>query len=129
MKLRRGKPQRVARALLRTLLDPEQLAQSYVAHRGIDVIGPDTGMMYRLFANAGVTQLVSPGVNGMHYEGSFCLHGDEELPPADVSIAHLLWIRTDEMGFLETANFHPHYRATVGQAAAMFVCRIDEDVA
>lgn len=36
---------------------------------------------------------------------TFCLHDPEQvLPPADVSLAHLLMLRTDEPGFVSAAN-------------------------
>lgn len=129
-KAKRGKPQRLAKGLLRTLLTDEQVTQLAIAHRGVDVIGPETGLLYRLHPTTGITNLMSPSALGAHYEGYFCLHGDDDLPPADISIAHLLWIVNDEMGFLASANVHPSYRTTLGPPeAAMFTCAIPEWVA
>lgn len=101
---RYGKGQRRARRLLYTLLTPAQLARC--RRDGTFVVTGSLGGRYRLNARCGHVEKVER--HGRYYwrRWSFCYHEDteDELPPADRTIAHMLTLTTDEGAFLAEAN-------------------------
>lgn len=102
-KAKKNKAQRRAFSLLRTLLTPGQIAE-LKRTRHFTVVG-SSGGLYRLMPSCHhVSRIEKHGKN--HYSVvSFCLHDvDRELPPADVCIGHLMWLRSDEQAFLKMAN-------------------------
>lgn len=97
-------PQRRALKLLRSWLTSEQRAE-WRSSRQVTVIG-SAGGRYRLYPQTGTTLRVER--HGKRWWGvaSFCLHPDHWIPPADIALAHLLNLRTDEPAFLARANEH-----------------------
>lgn len=105
-RIRQRGPQRRALALLRSLLSDPQLEQ--LRRRRYVVVEAPSGRRYRILPNTGVTQLVERHGRQDYAISRYCLHDPaSELPPADVAVAHLLWVQADEAGFLETANETP----------------------
>lgn len=100
---RRGGPQRKAMTLLKTLLTPTQ--RQWLKRRRYFLLRAKSGHVYRLMPNFGNTSRVTLHGSRWFDHTQFCLHDQpRELPPADVTIAHLLLLRTDEARFLELAN-------------------------
>lgn len=99
------KRQRRALRLLRSYLTEDQKAELRRS-RKFTVRGP-SGNVYRLIPNTGAVQRVSiHGKNG-YIESLYCYHDPErELPPADLTLAHLLLLANDEERFLREANEH-----------------------
>jgi hypothetical protein len=104
--LERRKPaQAKARRLLRGLLSREQRRQ-LARLRYFYAIAP-SGHVYRLDPRAGHVERVERHGRRWFAKESYCLHDDPDenkMPPADVTIAHLLWLLADESAFLATAN-------------------------
>lgn len=100
----RHEPQKRALKLLRSWLTPEQRAELR-SHRQITVIGT-AGGRYRIYPQTGTTVRVERHGSRWFGKASFCLHPDHWIPPADIALAHLLNLRTDEPGFLARANEH-----------------------
>lgn len=104
---RRGTPeQRKAMRLLRTWLTPEQRGELQ-RRRYFSVTG-SAGGRYRIMPGSGVTaKLERHGAREFGHACSYCLHDElGELPKADVALAHLLLLTTDEPRFLSLANHH-----------------------
>ena len=104
---RRGGPeQRRALRLLRTWLTPTQRRD--LRNRREFAVTGSVGGRYRLRPATGAAQAVERhGTREFAIGTIFCLHDPAEiLPPADVSLAHLLMLLTDELGFLTSANHH-----------------------
>lgn len=103
---RQRRPQRRALQLLRSLLTDAQAEQlRRVRHVTVEAA---SGRRYRILPNTGVTQLVERHGRLDYAIARYCLHDpNSELPPADVAVAHLLWIQADEANFRETANETP----------------------
>lgn len=100
-------PQRKAMRLLRTLLSPEQ-RRTLRAGRYFYVT-TRSGATFRFWPRAGSTDRVARHGTRWYSKSSFCLHdaeNDQQMPPADLVIAHLLLISADEAKFLEMANEH-----------------------
>lgn len=99
---------RRAMRLLRSLLSPEQRLELRRHRRSFTVIG-SRGGRYRLWPYAGTTERIAQHGKYAISEVQFCLHeeGERDLPPADLTIAHLLMLRADEERFLIDANHHP----------------------
>jgi hypothetical protein len=100
-----GPPQRKALGLLRSLLTDTQRSQ-LARSRNFRVEG-SLGGVYRLWPknDHAHTEQVERHKTRWYVRASFCYHDPEnELPPADVSIAHLLLISADEGEFLAKAN-------------------------
>jgi hypothetical protein len=100
--------QRKARRLLRSLLAPAQRAELrrlryfYVTTPG--------GNVYRLDPRNGHAERVERHGGRYFARVSYCLHDADDgdkMPPADVTIAHLLLLIADEDAFLATANASP----------------------
>lgn len=105
---RRG--QRRACALLRSLLSPAQQAEWRRSHKTFTVTG-SAGGRYRLCPTTGGAWRLAR--HGRYDIGvaSFCLHDPErQVPPADETIGHLLWLLADEPAFCARANMtvRPH---------------------
>ena len=100
-------PQRLAMRLLRGLLSNEQ-ARSL--NRSGDFLVPaKSGSIYRLTPRMGLAERVEKHGRKWFVKQAFCLHDERDesrMPPADVTIAHLLMLIADEPGFLKTANSH-----------------------
>jgi hypothetical protein len=63
------------------------------------------GGTYRVMPYCGQTQRVERHGRRWFAKAAFCYHDKEgELPKADVALAHLLLLKTDEPGFLAAAN-------------------------
>jgi hypothetical protein len=106
---RRYKPvaQRKAMKLLRSLLSAEQ-KRSLRAGRYFYVT-TKSGATFRFLPRSGFTERVER--HGKHWfmKSHFCLHDAEssdQMPPADIVVAHLLLINADEGKFLAMANEH-----------------------
>jgi hypothetical protein len=102
-------PQRRAMRLLRTLLTAEQ-RRVLRAGSGFYMTG-SLGGRYRLFPACGVAWRVERHGKLEIHSAAYCLHDPElELPPADVTVQHLLLLRSDEEAFLRRANIRllPH---------------------
>jgi len=101
---RRG--QRRAMRLLRTFLSAEQ--RRTVASGGRFLVVGSLGGVYRLHPHHGAVERVER--HGRHWFAtvSYCLHDDgREMPPADLALAHMLWLLSDEAQFLAVANARP----------------------
>lgn len=102
----RHKPaQRKARRLLRSLLTPRQRAEL----RRLRYFYATTpgGATYRLDPRRGYAERVERHDRKWFVKRAYCLHDqcDEgKMPPADVTVAHLLLLLADEPAFLATAN-------------------------
>lgn len=101
---RRGLPQKRAMRLLRSLLTDSQ--RWWLRHRRHFLVnGVSTGHVYRLHPYSGTIDRVTKHRTRWFVHTRFCLHDpDIELPPADVSVGHLLLLRSDEPRFLALAN-------------------------
>lgn len=92
-----------AESLLLSMLDPRQ-RMTYNQHRFVEVIGSEGGY-YRVWMTspAGNVQLVHPG-KILARPGAYCAHPPQVIPMADMILAQLLYLRTNEAGFLAVAN-------------------------
>ncbi len=104
---RRSGPQRVAMRLLRSLLSADQRA-SLRRSKSFLVIA-SSGRAYRLWPALGSTELVTRHGTRWYVLLRYCLHDDRSdpglaMPPADLSVAHLLLLLADEDGFRAEAN-------------------------
>jgi hypothetical protein len=104
------KRNRPALRLLRQFLTPEQQRQLR-STRAFDVeVGANR---YRLIPGTGAAQRLRRAGRVWRYDTMYCLHESEgvakqeRVPPADLSLAHLLMLVNDEAGFLATANATP----------------------
>jgi hypothetical protein len=98
-----GAPQRRAQKLLRSLLNQNQLQTLKV--RGYFFVRGSEGGLYRLNPRfGGACRVEKHGTRYFAVE-RYCLHDpDNVMPPADVTIGHLLLLRADEPEFLRLAN-------------------------
>jgi hypothetical protein len=104
---RRSGPNRRAYRVLDSLLTS---SQSAMLRRNGDFLARGShGGVYRLqprYSNVWRVELY-----GSRYFiiAHACLHehGERVMPPADVTIGHLLWLRADEPSFIEAANWSP----------------------
>lgn len=95
-----------ALALFRSILDPEQRAE-YGRCRHVTFAGSEGGT-YRTMPSMGRTWRMERRGQVLRHAARYCYHDpDHALPPADVSAAHLLIIRSDEARFLSEANATP----------------------
>lgn len=106
---RRVRPiaQRKGMKLLRSLLSDEQ-RKSLRAGRYF-YVSTKSGATFRFLPRSGFTERVARHGKRWFTKSHFCLHdpeGDDQMPPADIVIAHLLLILTDEKRFLAMANEH-----------------------
>ena len=111
---RRGRDpsQKRALELLKTFLNPDQLRTLEANGKNFRVQGT-MGGTYRLWPRRGLAEKIVWRRKKWFLEMSCCYHDPEKsLPPADVTIAQLLLIRTDEMEFLRSSN---HTRTRLGQ--------------
>lgn len=101
-----GPAQHRALCLLRTWLTPQQ-RRDLRTRREFAVTG-SAGGRYRLRPATGSVQAVERHKTREFAIGTtFCLHDPENaLPAADVTLAHLLMLWTDEPGFLAASNHH-----------------------
>lgn len=109
-KARRRNAQRRALCLLRRYLSPSQ-AES-LRRRGEFLATMPSGATYRLDASRGRTERVVRHGRRWFVRVRFCLHEtddtpDDAMPPADMSLAHLLLLHADEGEFLRLANATP----------------------
>jgi len=104
----RGRAQRRARGLLCSLLSTDQRAE-LGRRRYVTVVG-SAGGIYRLFPGTRGAQRVVRHGRHWYAAASYCLHDPEnELPPADVTVAQMLLLMADEPAFLATANATPSF--------------------
>jgi hypothetical protein len=107
----RGPAQRRAHRLLRTLLTETQ--QRDLTRRREFFVTGSAGGIYRLLPRRGRTERVEKHGTRWYTKASYCLHDldtvplEEQMPPADVTIGHLLLLSCDEPAFLATANAKP----------------------
>ena len=107
MRHRKGrdrKGQRRAMRLLRSLLTPEQRRRLRTSK---NVLVHTTGGTYRLWPGQGLAEAMERHGKNWYCRTQFCLHDEPDenaMPPADVAIAHLLLLMTDEGEFLRLAN-------------------------
>jgi hypothetical protein len=105
----RSRPQRTAMRLLRSLLSTEQLRQ--LRSKSFVVVAP-SGNRYRLWPRTGQVERIELHGRKWFAVWSYCLHDDpgddgQRMPPADLSLAHMLHLLTDEAAFLREANATP----------------------
>jgi hypothetical protein len=97
-----------ARALFRSWLTPAQRRELDV-HGRVRITGTAGGRydISPYWVARGTRKLERHGKN-WYAVSSYCWHDAAgELPKADVCLAHLLCLTTDELGFLAVANEHP----------------------
>jgi hypothetical protein len=107
-KRHQGGPQRKAMRLLRGLLSPTQ-RRDLSRLRYFHVAAP-SGTTYRLDPRRGHAELVERHGRRYFVRRAYCLHDEDDagkLPPADVTVAHLLLLLVDEAAFLAAANMTP----------------------
>jgi len=95
--------QRKAMRLLRSYLSADQRRQ--LRQRGEFMVHASHGGVYRICPSTGNVWGVE--LHGRHYFGvrTYCYHDPEnELPDADLSVAHLMLLSCDEPAFLAAAN-------------------------
>lgn len=93
---------RKAARLLRRFLAPQQREQ--LKRRGHFVVETPSGRFYRFHPRMGRAEEVTRHGTRFFVLTSFCLHPEEKLPPADVTLAQLLLLSTDEEAFRQEAN-------------------------
>jgi hypothetical protein len=104
-RVKQRKPQRIAHRLLRSLLTPEQ--RKHLKNQRYFLIQGSSGGVYRLMPRIGRVERVMKRGKNWYSDWIYCLHDeqdDDEMPPADLTIAHMLLILADEAEFLEKAN-------------------------
>lgn len=121
---------RRAKRLLREYLT-EQQRHELRSCRYFTAVG-SAGGRYRFWPETGA--LFHLEQHGMRWYGvvSFCYHADGYLPGADLSLAHLLELTSDEPAFLAKANARRvanHWSGPSLHDQYGYVCRIDEAVA
>lgn len=97
--------QRRACRLLRSLLTDAQKRE--LRRTGCFRVTTPGGSTYRLLPRRGHVERVERHGSRWFTRKSYCLHDEEDagkLPPADVTIGHLLLLTADEPRFLATAN-------------------------
>lgn len=95
---------RKAMRLLRGLLSDRQREQLRRRHYSFTATGSDGGE-YRLWPYWGTIERLERHGKYLISVETFCYHDPEgELPPADLSIAHMLLLSVDEGAFLKAAN-------------------------
>jgi hypothetical protein len=105
--MRKPPGQRKAMRLLRSLLSADQ--RRMLAQRKCFYARSRSGIMFRLWPRVGLTERVERHGSRYFRKSAFCLHdeqGIDKMPPADITVAHLLLIRADEERFLAMANEH-----------------------
>lgn len=109
---RRGPSQRRAHALLRSLISPAQNAR-LTRSRYFYVVG-SAGGLYRLQPNRGMVWGCKRHGKNIYGHTSYCFHDpDNVMPPADLTIGHMMWIMSDEAAFLEAANARDVFSTTL----------------
>jgi hypothetical protein len=103
---RRNPAQRKSMRLLWRHLSAEQRRQ--VRGSRYFYLTTESGATYRLYPCTGATHAVEKHGKNYFAMRGFCLHPDDNpldrLPPADLSLAHLLLLSCDEPAFLAEAN-------------------------
>jgi hypothetical protein len=102
-----------------TMRQREQVSQC-----GYFYVTGSNGGRYRIYARTAITERVERHGKNHYLTGSYCLHANEKLPPADCALAHLLLLRTDEARFLRLANYSPHTNAQLWNGQHMRMCAI-----
>jgi hypothetical protein len=77
-----------------------------LARRGHFLATCPSGHTYRLTPRRGLAERVTFHGRRWFVSVAYCLHDDgpDRMPPADVTLAHLLLLLSDETGFLLLAN-------------------------
>ncbi len=101
------KPQRTAMRLLRSFLSTTQTAQ--LRSNKAFLVETPSGKSYRLYPRMGTVEQVTRHGRSWFVFRRFCLHDDPDasgsrMPPADLSLAHMLLLLADEAEFLRLAN-------------------------
>ena len=95
-----------ARKLLRSYLTRDQ-RRSVAAH-GRALVRGSAGGHYWLYPFSGTVEKVERRRVRWRATGWYCIHPPQEtVPPADVSLGHLLLLTMDEEAFLAEANYRP----------------------
>jgi hypothetical protein len=97
--------QRRAYRLLRSLLSADQRRD--LSRLGYFRVTARSGQTYRLDPRRGHAERVERHGSRWFSRKSYCLHDEEDagkMPPADVTVGHLLMLVADESVFLATAN-------------------------
>lgn len=114
---------RRAKRLLRDYLTEEQRRELRRCH--YFTASGSAGGEYRFWPETGALFLLERHGKRRYGVVSFCYHANEYLPGADLSLAHLLELSTDEPGFIAKANARwvaDHWSGGLRR----FVCRINE---
>ena len=102
----RSEPQRKAMVLLRSLLSPDQRRQ--LGRSGEFMAIAASGNVYRFRPKTGRVVQVTQHKTRWFVSTSYCIHderdGPDAMPPADLTVAHLLMVLANEAEFLATAN-------------------------
>lgn len=97
-------PQLKATRLLASWLTPSERRQ--LRRRGYVHVRGSAGGWYRIHPHSGANKIERHG-RRWFTKADYCLHdAEQELPRADVALAHYLWLVTDEPAFLRMANEH-----------------------
>lgn len=103
--------QRKAMRLLRSNLSAQQ--RTHLRTCGYFYVRASSGGVYRLYPGYANVERVVLHRTRYYPTHHYCLHPDlasepdDNLPSADISLSHLLWLYTDEGMFLSTANERP----------------------
>lgn len=101
----RAPSRRCALRLFRSWLSPAHLDE--MRRRGYVHVTGSAGGRYRIYPRIGRTERIERHGSREYGSARFCLHPDERLPQADISLGHYLLLLTDEPAFLEAANETP----------------------
>jgi len=107
LRLKNPAPQRRAMKLLRSLLPKAQREQ--LRRNRYFIVEAPSGNGYRFLPKLGMVERVARHGRRWFATHRFCIHDDQSdpaqaMPPADLTVAHLLLISADEGVFLATAN-------------------------
>lgn len=110
-RIRRSSAQRRAMRLFKSFLSTEQQAQLRRSNGYRVFVRGSNGGIYRLNPRTASVHRVEQKGKRWEWTQGYCLHdyaednpGKNRLPPADVSLQHLLLLSADEPAFLEAAH-------------------------
>jgi hypothetical protein len=110
-RMKRHRHQTKALRLLRRYLSPDQIAQ--LSRAGYFLTTTPGGATYRLYPRFGLAEQVTRHGKRWYVLVRFCIHepdldrsllDDKTMPPADLTLTHLLLLQSDEQEFRRIAN-------------------------